>query len=560
MMINRKSLFFKKIITLLLGSSFLFFTPCSHALPFRQEWDVNPDAAEYEYQISESDDFKDDYIVKSGSTKENFVEFNLKAGLYFFRIRVIGRESREKGYWSKALRFKLVDDSLRILRPQNQERVPLLSQSSELNVEWNGSSDDVDDFLLRVTSPENKVTLVQTQSTQVGVPKLYPGKWTLQLSGRRKGLEIFSSPPIEVILEAKGIYAPRLLYPVDLDEVLEFAEFDIRWLRRLKGQRSEILIARADQNSFPVVFRQEIHQSTGFFTMTGMPSGIYQLSIRDYNDANLDFVESTITINVTKNPKDQQPEDLRFSSRMLLGPLVGIRSLKSPNSFDGSDFESRSSTLSWIQFEGRSQWRFFPKNLLEFALGSGRVSQSSQSSDSRVENFIGPSEGFARLSYARELKILPRLTEFWISFSLEYLYWRAPVYSQDLRANSNIASLFYTMQNFGTFGFGAGATGRMRLKPRTHLEFSTYLPLPFLVDLGSPAAHSGLRIGEGKSAKFYLPKFELYLLLRHKFSREFWLNMGIRSVLGYSAVTENSGQTLIKEFSLSPRLGLEWDF
>lgn len=536
--------------------SVCFFSHPALALPFVQEWEKVAGVEHYDYQVSTGPQFLESEILKSSSLDENRLELNLKAGVYYFRLRSAGAAKGAVGEWSHPVQIKLVEESLQILSPKNDEKVPLLSQASELRVEWTRSSSDVEDYQLRLEGPSHQVVYVQSKVNEVTVPRLAPGKWRLQLFARRKTQVIFSSPPIEVELQAKEAFAPRIVYPIDSDVLYEFAEFDLKWIKKIAAKKSEIILARADQPGFPVVFREGIENASGSFVMQGMPVGLYQMSIRDYDERGEEFAESTVTLRVIPNIHDLQPENINITSRFVIGPFLGSRTISTPSMQDVG-VSSQSSMLRGVQAEGKASWRFLPSQTIEGALAAGSVSQNLAAAAGQVEDFKGPTDGYFRLGYGRKVFARRSTLEGWLKYFVEYQYWRAPVNDSPL---TTVAPL-YTMQNFGSFGFGLGAELKYRVKPHTHWEVNAYLPLPFLADKGTPSPNNGTQLGTGKWAEFYYPRLEVLAVLRHKISREFWVCLGAKTVLGFTSVREDvpSTRTLITEWSVSPRIGLDWD-
>jgi hypothetical protein len=574
------------------GFSILIFLIFGYSLPtlaltFKESWDPVPGASSYEYEMSQGTDFNKAQIVKTGRVDKTQLELELEAGTYFFRLRAIAKEGI--GDWTAATRVSLVDPIIKIIFPNEAAKIPLLSVATPLVVEWKSLGDKVDDYSLQLEGPQAKRMLLFSTRHQLEVPHLSPGRWKITVLGRKKGSAIYSSPAVNVELLDASTFTPKIITPVDGENIPEFAEFDLRWIRKIPGKKTEILLARADQPGFPVIWRENFISKTNT-VLQGLAVGRYQLTVRDYDSIEKESTEQTITILVVDNPRDTQPENLGITARILRGAFFGYKNVRTPSMWGNS---ANYSTFGAFQLEGRLTWKFSPAWGAESHVGTTNenfqfrstsfsgVTFEDPNSGTTVLNEINnnsshntlPSDRFLRLGVMRKSPLKNQNLDLWLKLYLHYRYLRAPLFDLAFvnSGGSPTLSPTYTMTNYGQFGLAIGGELHWKIRPWTELSAEATLPLPIFAESGPSTPFGRSRAGTGKFSEFYMPELRLEFFLRRKFSREFRLLVGAVSQIGFTSVREKAvddiftdippgRRTRTTEFSLSPRLGVDWDF
>jgi hypothetical protein len=325
------------------GSSAVF------AEEVRREWTTIPQADHYEYQISSVESFAKSTLEKDGRTEKPELTVSLPPGRYYLRIRAV--DEAGPGEWSSTEVFFVEGGALKLVEPSKGKVLSISGPDSKIGLRWEGGSDE-EDYELQLKhlrNDEKKTRVLISKDRKVLVNGWEPGLWQAVVSSRKNGQVHLKSLPLEFEIKKMEFADPVIQSPRDGAQLSSMDATPVRWVRRIPGSHSDILVRRMDEWG-SVLSRIEVNGSQAT-EIPALPPGVYQLTVKDSTDELDQFVQSTVTV-VVKDPVEsaksaEQENPLSF--RFRFSDLWGSTRYKNDSLTDGIVFSNRGNATPELQ-------------------------------------------------------------------------------------------------------------------------------------------------------------------------------------------------------------------
>ncbi len=343
-----------KIKAIFLG--LLLLSTLTKAAEFNFEWDVMPDAKLYEYEISEGSDFKKDALIKQGTTSDTKIDFNLRAGIYYVRIRSIAKDG-SPGRWSSPLRHVLSGAAPIVQLPKEKEVIEVPSEQTPIFFSW-ASVEDASDYDVKIYRAQKLVKSQTVQTASVSIGGLGFGKFSFEIISRVNGEPISKTELIEFEVKKTAMPRPRILEPLESEIVTAGEIRKLRWARQIPGDKTTVEILRLSPEPRGILQSYELN-GVEEMDLPALLPGRYQLTVKDQHPKVADaFSKHSVTVVVEKDPLGRYSKKLGAFLRIFGGPSMGWMAHQNKLFSNPNEYAvDRGSASNWnVRLESRLPW------------------------------------------------------------------------------------------------------------------------------------------------------------------------------------------------------------
>ncbi|MBS1983821.1 MAG: hypothetical protein JST16_06590 [Bdellovibrionales bacterium] len=516
----------------------------SRADTFHQEWDAIPQSTSYEYEISESPKFEPSRLIRQGTVNQTQIETELRAGIYYFRLRGIEGDGRT-GQWTPANKVVIKGGTPALKSPRKDERIEVLGSSTPISFEWN-TIEGATDYELRLEPTNGAAKTYITPVPSIAVKDLSNGTWQARITARVNGDTFSKSQPVAFSIVTRALPRPRILEPLENSLLTAWEPSSIRWTRSMKGQRSRVIITRVDVDRTKVMSEEPIHGKSETRT-SALPPGRYQITVQDFPEEGEENSSESVTVTVEEDPMGYHAgylgATLRFPS---IEPLFGSSSMTAP-ALNGEEpvpaLGAQDSGPVGFNIEARFSTRIYDRWGAEAMLGGEQrkytLPTSNNGSNTDLLSFRGRVSGTYRWEPLGPTK--PVFLKGGV-FGREF----KQLSEVGLNANGLPANIARTYAQ--QYGLSVGAEFRYGgWNPNWDWLSEARMDLPLML-FGSTVSGSG--------TSFFPPALVLEAFLRTKISTD--LRMFLGPTLHYEDTSAGDTSTYLKAWGL--KFGFEIDF
>jgi len=295
----------------------------------RKDWAPVPHAALYEYEVADTLSFQSSSLIRQGASPDPFFSTELRPGVYFFRSRSLNHNGKASA-WAPVQKIIVKGrGELKFHTPTGGEIIDLPeSQNAKAYFEWTTVA-GATVYELSLNNAAAKKNLQMTSSIpSLNVENLSPGTWSAKVIAKSSNHIFSESPGIQFEVQVRPLPKPQLEYPREGDQFPAWEMIRVRWLRKVLGTKSSVLLYELSQNSRQLLSEEVVLEQNSTWLKSLAP-GRYQVTVKNFVNNTNKYVEESSSFSVEIDPFGQKMRDLGVRTMLLpIGIGLGIASQK----------------------------------------------------------------------------------------------------------------------------------------------------------------------------------------------------------------------------------------